>query len=101
MARIFKENETEAMTNMVVGTYGYMHPEYAMEGTFSIKSDIFSFGVLILEIISAWELWKQGDILKYPTIEDTFVVQQQFFGLFISLFCVSKKVQRIDQLHQM
>ncbi|KAJ0482347.1 putative protein kinase RLK-Pelle-DLSV family [Helianthus annuus] len=29
-----------------------MSPEYAMEGTFSIKSDIFSFGVLILEIIS-------------------------------------------------
>ncbi|CAH1444008.1 unnamed protein product [Lactuca virosa] len=31
---------------------GYMSPEYAMEGTFSIKSDIFSFGVLILEILS-------------------------------------------------
>ena len=29
-----------------------MSPEYAMEGHFSIKSDVFSFGVLLLEIIS-------------------------------------------------
>nr|GEW37805.1 G-type lectin S-receptor-like serine/threonine-protein kinase At1g67520 [Tanacetum cinerariifolium] len=30
---------------------GYMSPEYAMEGNFSEKSDVFSFGVLILEIV--------------------------------------------------
>lgn len=29
-----------------------MSPEYAMDGLFSIKSDVFSFGVLVLEIIS-------------------------------------------------
>ena len=29
-----------------------MSPEYAMEGIFSVKSDIFSFGVLLLEILS-------------------------------------------------
>lgn len=31
---------------------GYMAPEYAMHGNFSVKSDVFSFGVLILEIVS-------------------------------------------------
>ena len=31
---------------------GYMAPEYIMRGHFSIKSDVFSFGVLVLEIIS-------------------------------------------------
>jgi serine/threonine protein kinase len=31
---------------------GYMSPEYAMEGRFSEKSDVFSFGVLLLEIVS-------------------------------------------------
>ncbi|KAH7837690.1 hypothetical protein Vadar_016712 [Vaccinium darrowii] len=52
MARIFGGNQIEANTNRVVGTYGYMSPEYAMEGLFSIKSDVFSFGVLLLEIVS-------------------------------------------------
>ncbi|KAL6206093.1 hypothetical protein ACLB2K_023342 [Fragaria x ananassa] len=79
MARIFTVNEVEANTNRIVGTYGYMSPEYAMEGIFSGKSDVFSFGVLMLEIISGrrnnsfhnahralnlvgytWELWKEG-----------------------------------------
>jgi serine/threonine protein kinase len=31
---------------------GYMSPEYAMDGVFSTKSDVFSFGVLVLEIVS-------------------------------------------------
>lgn len=29
-----------------------MSPEYALNGLFSIKSDVFSFGVIVLEIIS-------------------------------------------------
>lgn len=31
---------------------GYMSPEYALDGFFSIKSDVFSFGVVLLEILS-------------------------------------------------
>ncbi|XP_064971915.1 receptor-like serine/threonine-protein kinase SD1-8 isoform X2 [Musa acuminata AAA Group] len=79
MARIFGGDETEVNTKRVVGTYGYMSPEYAMDGIFSVKSDVFSFGVLVLEIISGkknrgiydssrrlnllgytWRLWKEG-----------------------------------------
>ncbi|XP_057455770.1 G-type lectin S-receptor-like serine/threonine-protein kinase At4g03230 isoform X2 [Lotus japonicus] len=52
LARIFGGKETEANTQRVVGTYGYMSPEYALDGQFSTKSDIFSFGVVLLEIIS-------------------------------------------------
>ncbi|PWZ15862.1 Receptor-like serine/threonine-protein kinase SD1-8 [Zea mays] len=61
---------------------GYMSPEYAMDGVFSVKSDVFSFGVLVLEIVSgrknrgmyssgeqtsllsqAWRLWREGNAL--------------------------------------
>ncbi|XP_068667556.1 G-type lectin S-receptor-like serine/threonine-protein kinase At4g27290 isoform X2 [Aristolochia californica] len=52
LARIFGGNQTQANTNRVVGTYGYMSPEYALDGLFSEKSDVFSFGVILLEIVS-------------------------------------------------
>ncbi|KAI3680606.1 hypothetical protein L6452_35379 [Arctium lappa] len=83
MARIFGSDQTEAETKKVVGTHGYMSPEYAMDGLFSIKSDVFSFGVLVLEIVSGkknrgfyyadnqlnllghtWRLWKEGKGLE-------------------------------------
>jgi len=83
MARLFNLQETHGRTNRIVGTYGYMPPEYIMHGQFSVKSDVFSFGVLLLEIITgqknqcfkiqersefilsyAWKSW------KYDTISD-------------------------------
>ena len=36
----------------MVSFRGYMSPEYASEGLYSTKSDVFSFGVLVLEMIS-------------------------------------------------
>ncbi|KAI3690211.1 hypothetical protein L2E82_48187 [Cichorium intybus] len=111
MARISEQSETEAVTNRVVGTYGYMSPEYAMRGIFSIKSDVFSFGVLILEIISgkrnssivhldqtlsligyAWELWQKGDTLdlKDPTLEKTCDVKQFLRTVHVALLCVQE-----------
>ncbi|CAM0901830.1 unnamed protein product [Alopecurus aequalis] len=79
MARIFGQYQLQALTHRIVGTYGYIAPEYAMEGKFSEKSDVFSFGVLILEIVCgrrnssfiddewsmnlvghAWTLWTKG-----------------------------------------
>ncbi|GLU23489.1 hypothetical protein SLE2022_394890 [Rubroshorea leprosula] len=52
LAGMFMGDQTEARTNRVVGTYGYMSLEYAVDGHFSIKFDVFSFGVIVLEIIS-------------------------------------------------
>ncbi|OAY26016.2 hypothetical protein MANES_16G014401v8 [Manihot esculenta] len=51
MAKIFGVDQTLGNTSRIVGPYGYMSPEYAMHGQFSVKSDVFSFGVLLLEII--------------------------------------------------
>ncbi|KAI4295818.1 hypothetical protein L6164_035821 [Bauhinia variegata] len=50
--RWFLVDQSQENTNRIVGTHGYIAPEYAKYGHFSIKSDIFSFGVLILEIVS-------------------------------------------------
>ncbi|XP_071911730.1 cysteine-rich receptor-like protein kinase 25 isoform X1 [Coffea arabica] len=52
MAKLFQLHESVAETNRVVGTYGYMAPEYALQGICSDKADVFSYGVLVLEIIS-------------------------------------------------
>uniref|UniRef100_A0A6N2LWF7 Bulb-type lectin domain-containing protein n=1 Tax=Salix viminalis TaxID=40686 RepID=A0A6N2LWF7_SALVM len=43
---MFSGDQTEAKTNRVVGTYGYMSPEYASNGHFSVKSDAFSFAII-------------------------------------------------------
>ncbi|GMN49790.1 hypothetical protein TIFTF001_018950 [Ficus carica] len=82
MAKMFGVDQTQGNTRRIVGTYGYMAPEYAMGGLYSIKSDVFSFGVLLLEILSgrrntsfhitdcalslvayAWQLWNEGKAL--------------------------------------
>uniref|UniRef100_A0A1S4DGF5 G-type lectin S-receptor-like serine/threonine-protein kinase At1g11330 n=1 Tax=Nicotiana tabacum TaxID=4097 RepID=A0A1S4DGF5_TOBAC len=90
LARIFKQNETEAVTRRVVGTYGYMAPEFAMEGAFSIKSDVFSFGVLMLEI--AWELWKEGCALelKDPALGDVCDTKLLLRVIHVGLLCVQE-----------
>ncbi|XP_052206174.1 cysteine-rich receptor-like protein kinase 43 isoform X2 [Diospyros lotus] len=51
MARLFPEGETHVNTR-VAGTNGYMAPEYVMHGHLTRKADVFSFGVVVLELIS-------------------------------------------------
>ncbi|KAJ1272952.1 hypothetical protein BS78_06G242400 [Paspalum vaginatum] len=109
MARIFCGDQLQASTNRVVGTYGYMSPEYAMEGAFSVKSDTYSFGVLLLEIISglkissphlimdfpnlivyAWNLWKDGKIedLMDTSIMENCCLYEVSRCIHIGLLCV-------------
>ncbi|KAK7314905.1 hypothetical protein VNO77_33435 [Canavalia gladiata] len=52
LARIVEINQDKTSTDRIVGTHGYISPEYAMFGQFSERSDIFSLGVIILEIIT-------------------------------------------------
>ncbi|RCV13387.1 hypothetical protein SETIT_2G342100v2 [Setaria italica] len=52
LARLFGRDQTQGVTNHVVGTYGYMAPEYLTRGSYSVKSDVFSFGVMVLEIVT-------------------------------------------------
>uniref|UniRef100_A0ACD5V390 Uncharacterized protein n=1 Tax=Avena sativa TaxID=4498 RepID=A0ACD5V390_AVESA len=108
MARIFGRDQQEANTNRVVGTYGYMSPEYAMDGAFSVKSDTYSFGVILLEIISglkisllhlpdfpnllayAWSLWKDCKTMDMvdSSIVDNCSPTEVLRCIHIGLLCV-------------
>jgi len=52
LARLFNSERTSTITSQVVGTLGYMAPEYVVLGHLSVKLDVYSFGVLILEIVT-------------------------------------------------
>ncbi|KAL4355814.1 G-type lectin S-receptor-like serine/threonine-protein kinase At4g27290 isoform X1 [Arachis hypogaea] len=52
LARTFLGDQAEDKTDRVVGTYGYMPPEYVVHGQYSMKSDVFSYGAIVLELIS-------------------------------------------------
>ncbi|XP_023758537.1 receptor-like serine/threonine-protein kinase SD1-8 isoform X1 [Lactuca sativa] len=112
IARIFGRDQTEAETKIVVGTYGYMSPEYAMDGHFSTKSDVFSFGVLILEIVSgkknrgssntssqlnllgqAWKIWNEDNALELldESIRANFSENEVLRCIQIGLLCVQEQ----------
>ncbi|EAY75160.1 hypothetical protein OsI_03052 [Oryza sativa Indica Group] len=76
-------------TGIVVGSRGYMAPEYKQGGCVSLKTDVYSFGATLLEIIRgsriplstlelsdesrdfgplnkwAWELWRGGNLMEF------------------------------------
>ncbi|KAI3748630.1 hypothetical protein L6452_11860 [Arctium lappa] len=109
LARMFKEHQNEANTRRVVGTLGYISPEYAVDGIFSEKSDVFSFGVLVLEIVSgkknrgfshendsdnllahAWRLHEEGMALELLSahMRDSSVNSEVLRSIHIGLLCV-------------
>ncbi|KAE8661180.1 putative Cysteine-rich RLK 30 [Hibiscus syriacus] len=112
MARMCAVDQTQGATSRIVGTYGYMAPEYVMHGQFSVKSDVFSFGVLVLEIINgqmnsnfhngssiehllsfAWRNWEAGTALDVvdPCLRDGSSTELMRC-IHIGLLCVQKNV---------
>ncbi|KAM4102060.1 hypothetical protein ACB094_05G194300 [Castanea mollissima] len=112
MAKLFLLDQTQANTSRIVGTYGYMAPEYAMHGQFSVKSDVFSFGVLVLEIVSgqrnncfrngenvedllsyAWKNWREGTASHIidPTLRHSSITEIMRC-IHIGILCVQESV---------
>ncbi|XLS79812.1 hypothetical protein HN51_064037 [Arachis hypogaea] len=111
IARSFVGNKSEANTRHIVGTYGYLPPEYIVGGLYSTKSDVCSFGVLILEIVSgkrnkgfididhyfnlladAWTLLAKGKCLKIvdASIRDSINLPEVIRTIHVSLLCVQQ-----------
>ncbi|KAL2523623.1 Receptor-like serine/threonine-protein kinase SD1-7 [Abeliophyllum distichum] len=111
LARSFGGDQTESKTKRVVGTYGYMSPEYVVDGKFSVKYNVFSFGVILLEIVSgkkdwtfqdphhhhnllghAWLLWKEGRALELVDgiCELLFIESEVLRCIQVGLLCVQK-----------
>jgi serine/threonine protein kinase len=107
LARLFPEDQTHISTR-VAGTFGYIAPEYAMQGQLSVKADVYSFGVVLLELITgrkntdhnlspemqvllgwAWRLYKRGNILRMidPTIIETCDQAQALRWIHVGLLC--------------
>ncbi|XP_057513060.1 G-type lectin S-receptor-like serine/threonine-protein kinase At1g61370 isoform X2 [Actinidia eriantha] len=112
LARIFQEAQELANTHRVVGTFGYMAPEYAIGGIYSEKSDVFSFGVLVLEIVSgkkntsfqnhekhlsllgyAWQLWNEGRGLDFVDQElaNSLSLSEVMRCIRVGLLCVQDR----------
>ncbi|XP_073296731.1 cysteine-rich receptor-like protein kinase 44 [Primulina huaijiensis] len=112
LARLFPGEDTHLETSMISGTRGYMAPEYAMHGYLSVKTDVFSFGVLILEIVSgrknhdgslgagkadlvnyAWILFQAGKSLELVDASlQTFNPEEAAMCIHLGLLCCQASV---------
>ncbi|KAK3135213.1 hypothetical protein QOZ80_5BG0416150 [Eleusine coracana subsp. coracana] len=111
LAKLFDVDLSVGNTSHIAGTYGYMSPEYALHGIFSAKSDVFSYGVLVLEIIIGrrnthvqqsedllsfvWRCWRRGSISELldgcPT--DGRQPQEVLRCVHVGLLCVQEDPQ--------
>ncbi|KAH6764906.1 hypothetical protein C2S51_016155 [Perilla frutescens var. frutescens] len=115
LAKLVVPNENLLYASRIVGTYGYMAPEYANQGHFSIKLDVYSFGVLVLEIVSgqrntffqnehdsgdllacAWRNWREGrgadmiDRVLMGNSSGTLQLEEMLRCIHIALLCVQQ-----------
>ncbi|XP_020092881.1 cysteine-rich receptor-like protein kinase 6 [Ananas comosus] len=111
LARLFGGDHSQEITRRVVGTFGYMAPEYAMHGYFSNKSDVFSFGVMVLEIVTGrknagsfnseqsedlinytWENWTKGTITEIvdSSLDNRYPRSEVLRCIHIGLLCVQE-----------
>ncbi|CAN1754715.1 Cysteine-rich receptor-like protein kinase 43 [Linum perenne] len=112
LARLFSEDDTHVNTFRIAGTPGYMAPEYTMRGYLSVKTDVFSYGILLLEIVGgrknldprlgqdqadllnhAWKLYQAGKTLELldPSI-DKYNSEEVGMCIQIGLLCCQQTV---------
>ncbi|CAN6444465.1 unnamed protein product [Victoria cruziana] len=109
LAKLHQDEKTH-MSTRIAGTYGYMAPEYAMHGHLTYKADVYSFGIVALEIVSGqrnvnfkhlgedaylvdWAciLQQTGNLLDLvdPALETTYSKVQVLTMISVALLCTN------------
>ncbi|XP_065878120.1 cold-responsive protein kinase 1-like isoform X1 [Euphorbia lathyris] len=119
LAKLFPDDITHISTR-IAGTTGYLAPEYALGGQLTMKADVYSFGILILEIISgrssarsnwggteklllqwAWELHIEGRLLELvdPDLGE-YPEEEVIKHIKIALFCTQASANQRPLMSQ-
>uniref|UniRef100_R7WCH9 non-specific serine/threonine protein kinase n=1 Tax=Aegilops tauschii TaxID=37682 RepID=R7WCH9_AEGTA len=119
IAKLFSsigDSQHSTVTERIVGTYGYMSPEYAMDGLVSFMQDVYSLGVLLLEIVSgrrnqrsfnliahAWKLFEENKSLELldPAVRDgcsLVELEQAVTCIQVGLLCVQESPSQRPQM---
>lgn len=109
LAKLDEEENTHISTR-IAGTIGYMAPEYAMRGYLTDKADVYSFGIVALEIVSgksntnyrpkeefvylldwAYVLHEQGNLLELvdPSLGSNYPADEALRMLNLALLCTN------------
>ncbi|GER37463.1 malectin/receptor-like protein kinase family protein [Striga asiatica] len=113
IARTLAESDSQSETTGLVGTRGYIDPEFLMTFKYSVKTDVYIFGTVILEIVRskrvtnwwrmnssvsgetkdfrgyAWELWKEGRVcdLVDERLERAYPEEEALRCIQVALLC--------------
>ncbi|KZV45825.1 putative leucine-rich repeat receptor-like serine/threonine-protein kinase [Dorcoceras hygrometricum] len=109
LAKLDEEDNTHISTR-IAGTFGYMAPEYAMRGYLTDKADVYSFGIVLLEIVSgrsntglrpkeepfylldwAHQLRENGDLMELvdPRLESSFNKKEVITTINVAFHCTN------------
>jgi serine/threonine protein kinase len=95
LAKQAPEGCTNYLSTRVMGTFGYVAPEYAMTGHLLVKSDVYSYGVVLLELLTG----RRPVDMSQPSGQENLVTWVRFLSaLIFSCYCITFLYLNMDPL---